>query len=151
MLEPYRESHLEGFVIRWVRVPCLNPLCETGLHRHGIVSLDGGPWITGLHMGDDDVRAEEDVEPLLLDVEDVLFRQAIAFGCKEWEEVTVAEIHRQVATVAMLPGPAASFMFECELEQLHRLRLVCKRGAMSGALEVCGMFGVDTGGWDGRG
>ena len=149
MLEPYREAHVEGFVVRWVRVSCLNPECTAGLHRHGMVSLDGSPWVTGLSLAGDE-RSEEDVEPLLLEVEDVLFRQAIAFGC-EWEEVTSPEIHRQVMTVAALPGPAASFMFDCEVAQLRRLRTVCKRGAMSGALELCGMFGVDSGGWDGRG
>ena len=149
-LEPYREAHVEGFVVRWVKAPCLNPLCDEGVHRHGIVSVNGGPWVTGLHLAGDD-RCEEGVEPLLLEVEDVLLRQALAFGCEEWAGVTAQEIHRQVATVAALPGEAAGFMFECSVEQLRRLRLVCKRGAMSDALEVCGRYGVDVGGWDGRG
>ena len=150
MLDPYREAQVANMVVRWVTAPCLNPLCDEGVHRHGLVSVDGGPWVTGLHLAADD-RDEEDVEPLLLDVEDVVLRQALAFGCEEWAGVTPAEIHRQVATVAAMPGPAAAFMFDCSVEQLRRLRLVCKRGAMSDALEVCGRYGVDSGGWDGRG
>ena len=47
-LEPYREAHVEGFVVRWVLAPCLNPLCDEGVNRHGIVSVNGDSSSTSI-------------------------------------------------------------------------------------------------------
>lgn len=138
-----RETELGRSVVRWLNVPCMNPLCSVREHRRGMVSVDGGPWVVGLLLPD--AMDFEEAEEALLEAEDLLQRQGVAFGC-DWSRVKVPEIRRQLLTIEVLPGEAARYMRDCELEALKGLRKVCKRGDMSEALRLCGTVGVDVGG-----
>ena len=148
-LEPFREVTVEDVVLRWVLAPCINPLCRVRRHRHGVASVDGGPWVVALDPLDtDDV---EDCEAQLLDDRDVIQRQAIAFGVKEWERVTSKEVHSQMVTVETLGQEGVEYLLDCPLADLVTLRAFCQRGAMAPALEACGRFGFNEGGTDGPG
>lgn len=147
-LEPFRVAHHESCEVRWLLLPCLNSLCRIRRHRHGIVSVDGGPWVVGLYPTDhDDV---EDCEAAMLEDLDVVVRQALAFGVDEWERVTAKEVHSQMVVVETLPEPAAHYLLDCPMGSLHALRRFVQRGSMAAALECCGRFGYDEGGEDGR-
>lgn len=146
-LEPFREVVVEDCVVRWLLLPCLNPMCRIRRHRHGLVSIDGGPWVVGLYPSDyDDV---EECEAAMLEDRDVMVRQAIAFGVDEWERVTAKEVHSQMVVVETLCEEAAEFLLDVPLDDLHALRRYVQRGSMAAALECCGRFGFNRGGEDG--
>lgn len=146
-LEPFRVAHHESCEVRWLLLPCLNSLCRIRRHRHGIVSVDGGPWVVGLYPTDhDDV---EDCEAAMLEDLDVVVRQALAFGVDEWERVTAKEVHSQMVTVETLGQEGVEYLLDCPLADLVTLRAFCQRGAMAPALECLGRFGFNEGGNDG--
>lgn len=147
VLEPFREVEIEDIRLRWVLLPCINPLCRIRRHRHGVASVDGGPWVMAAYPLDTDDVAE--AEEMLLEDRDVIVRQAVAFGVREWERVTAKEVHSQMVTVETLSQEAVEYLLDCPMDQLVLLRGLCQRGAMAPALEVCGRFGYDEGGTDG--
>lgn len=145
-LDPFREVVVEDCVVRWLLLPCVNPFCTRGRHRYGMVSVDGGLWVLGLYPSDhDDVEEHEEQVP---DDRDAMMRQALVFGV-EWDRVSAKVVHRQHAAIETLAYEGAVYLLGAPVDNLLRLRGICRGGAMVELLELCGRFGFNEGGRDG--